>query len=251
MPDITIISAFLGGLLTFFAPCTLPLIPAFIAFIGGQTTSQVEVGRKINTHRRTIIISALCFILGFTIVFIFFGLASGALGSFLVLNKKLISQIGGVLIILLGLGMLRLIPLPSFSFFSHRAIPSQIEKGTRTGGFLLGLLFGLGWSPCLGPILGTIIVLAGSTGSATGGAILLFVYAMGLGLPFLLVSVLYGEAVGYVTSLSRHLPLISKIGAILIIIIGLLMVFGQFGVIATYGFDIYRIPALDYLLDLM
>ncbi len=248
MPDITIISAFLGGILTFFAPCTLPLIPAFIAFIGGQPTG--ESGPMQNARRR-IIASALCFILGFTVVFIFFGLASGALGSFLVLNKKLISQIGGVLIILLGLGMLRIIPLPTFPIFSRSAVPSTIHKGTRTGGFLLGLLFGLGWSPCLGPILGTILILAGSTGSAISGALLLLVYAMGLGLPFLLVAVLYGEALGYVTTLSRYLPLISKIGAVLVILIGLLMVVGQFGSIATYGFDIYRIPQFDHLLDLM
>ncbi len=248
MFEVTYISSFLGGLLTFFAPCTLPLIPAFIGFIGGQ--SAVTSKNKLS-YQWSVFLSAALFVLGFTVVFIFFGLIAGQLGALLVLHKKLVAQVGGGIIILLGLGMLRVIPLPRMPFLSHLRLPALIAPGSKRGGFLLGLLFGLGWSPCLGPVLGTILVLAGTTGSALSGASLLFVYALGLGIPFLILAVLYGSALTYVTALQAYLPLFSRIGAVLIIIIGTLLLVGQFGLINNLLFDVYSIPAFSPLLDLM
>ena len=248
MFEVTYLSAFIGGLLTFLAPCTLPLIPAFIAFIGGQTSSgKVEV----NNFRKKVFLSGLLFVLGFTLVFVLFGLASGALGKFLILYKKQVAQVGGVIIILFGLGMLRIIPLPRIPFFERLQLPHFVKQGSKRGGFFLGALFGLGWSPCLGPVLGTILILAGTTGSATSGALLLFVYAMGLGLPFLLVALLYGSAVTYVVTLQKYLPLISRVGAVLMIVIGTLLLLGQFGVISSGVFNIYDLPWLEQYFDYM
>ncbi len=241
--DVSLFSAFLGGLLTFLAPCTLPLIPAFLAYIGGAS-------HGANASRAQVMWSATTFVLGFTVVFFVFGMASGALGAFLTLNKTLIAQIGGVFIMMLGFGMLGLIPLPSLSRVLGRGYGGG-KSGTRTGGFLLGLLFGLGWSPCLGPILGTILILAATSSTAETGALLLLAYAVGLGLPFLLLSYWYSSALQFVTRLSPYSSIISKVGGILVIGLGVLMATGQFGVVASAGFDLYRVPLFSVLMDYM
>ena len=147
--------------------------------------------------------------------------------------------------------MLRVIPLPKFHFLQNHALPKFIKPGSKRGGFLLGILFGFGWSPCLGPVLGTILILAGATGSALSGATLLLVYALGLGIPFLLVALLYGSAVTYVTSLQDYLPMISRIGAVFIIIIGVLLFIGQFGILGGGVFDLYSTAPFLPLLDRM
>jgi cytochrome c-type biogenesis protein len=249
MFTVTYFSAFFGGLLTFFAPCTLPLIPAFIAFISGH--SPEKTGDSGTVIHKKIFLSALLFVFGFTTVFMFFGLVSGSVGASLVVHKKLIAQIGGVVVIFLGLGMLRIIHLPRLALFQNFTLPRFITPGSKRGGFLLGLLFALGWSPCLGPVLGTILVLAGATGSMISGATLLFMYALGLGLPFLFVALLYGSAVGYVTALQKYLPIISRLGGVLVVIMGFLLLFGQFGSIGSVLFDPYAVPSLRHLMDSM
>jgi cytochrome c-type biogenesis protein len=243
--DVSLLSAFLGGLLTFLAPCTLPLIPAFLAFIGGASP-----GVNNLEKRKAVLFAALSFVSGFTVIFMLLGMASGTLGALFTLNKKLIAQVGGVLIIVLGFGMMGVIPLPSLGRITGK-IPSSVVPGTRTGGFLLGLLFGLGWSPCLGPILGTILVLAATSNTALTGATLLFAYALGLGLPFLLLSYWYASSLLVVERIAPHTKTISTIGGALVVGLGLLMLIGQFGALTALGFDLYRIPLFSTLMDYM
>lgn len=247
MLDISVVSAFVGGLLTFLAPCTLPLIPAYLAFIGGAAGDKSK-GKSV---RRRLLLNALFFVLGFSLVFILFGMVSGALGTYLVLYRKLLAQIGGVVILLFGISMLGFFSLPSISGTWGGFIPKWIQAGTLKGSFLLGLLFALGWSPCLGPILGTIYILAITKGTIFFGGFLLFVYALGLALPFLFVAYLYGSAWSYVTPLSRFLPVVSKIGGILLIIIGLLLVIGQFGMLNTWAISLFGDIGYDRFIELM
>lgn len=228
MPDVNFISALIGGLLTFFAPCTLPLIPAYLAFIGG---SSVE-GQKKRFSRHRLFLNATFFVFGFSVVFILFGLASGTLGKFFVLNRLLISQVGGVLVCFFGLSLLGV--FPKMKGFSHQ-VPAFVSTGSPFGGFTLGFLFALGWSPCLGPILGTILILAGTGATAFSGALLLATYSLGLAIPFLIVALLYGSAFTYVAKLHSYLPVISKVGAVLIIAIGVLLIVGQFGILNSWA----------------
>ncbi len=247
MFDISVISAFIGGLLTFLAPCTLPLIPAYLAFIGG-TTGQSAHGTSV---RRNLLLNAVCFILGFSFVFIVFGMASGALGTYLVLYRKILAQIGGVVVILFGISMLGVFTLPSISAGWGGFVPKWLKAGTTKGSFLLGLLFALGWSPCLGPVLGTIYILAVTKGTVLAGGALLFVYSMGLALPFLVVAYLYGSAWTYVGTLGKFLPVISKAGAVLLIVIGLLLVIGQFGMLNTWVINLIGDIGYDRFVELM
>lgn len=245
MFEVDQLSALIGGLLTFLAPCTLPLVPAYLAFIGG-----VRPGTDPALHHRQIFLNASCFVAGFSAIFIMFGVVSGALGTLLVLHRALIAQIGGVLVIVLGLSMLGVFHLP-FAGNLPTKLPLFAKEGSLLRAFLLGLLFALGWSPCLGPVLGTILVIATSHGDALHGGWLLFIYALGLAIPFLLLAALYGQAVRYVEKLRSALPWITKIGAVVIIGIGVLLVFGQFGAINAYGVDIFEKFGLDGLIDRM
>lgn len=239
------LSALIGGLLTFLAPCTLPLVPAYLAFIGG-----VRPGEDPTRHRRDIFLNALCFVVGFTLVFVAFGLISGALGATLVLHRTLISQLGGILVIILGLSMFGVFHLPFMGGLPTK-LPLLAKEGGFARAFLLGFLFALGWSPCLGPVLGTILVLATSHADALEGGWLLFIYALGLAIPFLLLAALYGHAVAYVKRLQTILPIVTKVGAAIIVGIGVLLVLGQFGALNAYGVDIFSQFGLDGLMDRM
>jgi cytochrome c-type biogenesis protein len=248
MFDVSFFSALLGGLLTFLAPCTLPLIPAYIGFLGGSSA-----GRTTNDSpavlRRRININALLFALGFSLVFIIFGLVSGALGKFLILHRAVISSLGGIFVIGFGLIMLGYIPFPNL--FARVGLPPWLHPGKPFSAFLLGLLFALGWSPCLGPILGTILLLAGSSGTALYGGYLLGVYSLGLAIPFLFVAVLYGSAFTYIAPLARFLPIIEKCAGVLLIIIGALLVMGQIGLLNVLFTRIFAWGWYDGLMPLM
>lgn len=238
MFEVTFFSALFGGLLTFLAPCTLPLIPGYIAFISGE---------KGDGHfRRRIMVNALLFVLGFSSVFITYGVASGVLGKFLILHRATIAAIGGVVVIVLGLSMLNLFTLPTFSvllpsvgaFWRKVFSWGGLFNGSTLGAFLLGFLFALGWSPCLGPILGTILLLASTTGTMLSGGLLLGVYSLGLAIPFLLIAFFCGSSFAYVPKLERYLPVVNRVGGVLIVGIGLLLVFGQFGMLNTWAGEI-------------
>lgn len=233
MIDVTSFSALLGGLLTFFAPCTLPLIPAYLGFIGGVNTK--EDNKNTLEHHPSLFSQALFFVLGFSVVFMVYGLASGMLGNFLVLYRKELAQVGGIIIILFGLSMLHYVKFPTFFSFSRRQFPKIIHPKTPTGAFALGFLFAIGWSPCIGPILGTILLLAATSSTAIHGAYLLGVYSLGLAIPFLIVAYLYGAAFTCIKILERYVPLISQIGAWMLIGIGLLLLIGQFGMLSTWA----------------
>ena len=244
MLDVTLFSALFGGLLTFFAPCTLPLIPGYIAFIGGGSKKQEGL-------RGRTMLSALFFVVGITLVFIVYGFASGALGKFLILHRALIAQVGGFIVIVLGLSLLDFFSFPQFSLGGSWHLPKWVSAGEPSGSFLLGLLFALGWSPCLGPILGTILLLAATGGTVFYGGLLLAIYSLGLALPFLLIAYFYGSAFDYIPKLGRYLPTVQKMGGVLIVLIGLLLVFGQFGILTTLISGIFGTRLFDAMAQYM
>ena len=247
MNEVGIFSALLGGLLTFLAPCTFPLIPAYVGFLAGSGATSEQISATLQKKR--IIMNALLFVIGFTFVFMCFGLVSGTLGTFLVLHRMLFAQVSGLIVLLFGIAMLGVIPMPAF--FKGRSMPSYLTAGRPSSAFFLGLFFGFGWSPCLGPILGTILFLASASGTAAQGAFLLLCYSLGLAFPFLLVAFLYGTAFTYVLALQKYLGRIEKVSGVFLILIGGMLLFGQFGMWNVWADELWRGGWYGKLMDFM
>lgn len=232
-------SAFAAGLVTFLAPCTLPLVPGYLAFISGVDAKTLADPEQKRTVRRKVMRNALTFVLGFSLVFIFFGAIAGLIGMRLVGVQALISQLGGALIILFGLSMLGLFRLPFFEHARRMPLPRALTVGTPASSFLIGGTFAVGWTPCVGPLLGAILLLAGTSATVGKGALLLAIFSLGLAIPFLVVAFAFGSATSFISRAERYFKWVTYIGAALLIFIGLLLVTGNFGLLITWGFELF------------
>lgn len=196
------ISAFIAGLLTFLAPCTLPLVPAYLGFISGVSTKDLDMTDEnaVRQARRKIILNGLFFILGFTIVFVLFGTLAGVLGQGLTPYRIWLTRIGGLLVILFGLFMLGVFRIPFLQAQHSLKMPSFLKVGKPSTSTVVGGAFAFGWTPCVGPILGSILLLASTNGSALSGAALLGIFSLGLAVPFILISIAFGSASRYINN---------------------------------------------------
>ena len=214
--------AILAGLLSFLSPCILPLVPGYLGYIGGVT------GADGRPDRRRLVIGVLLFILGFTLVFTLTNAAFGALGTWLYIYDDLLVRIAGVLVIALGL-----VFIGQFTFLQRTIKPSWMPRTGLAGAPLLGVVFGLGWTPCLGPTLVTISALSLDSGSAVQGVILGVAYSLGLGIPFLLIAIGFGWAATSVQWVKRHIRVINIIGGVVLVVIGVLMVSGLWSLLMS------------------
>ncbi|THG31144.1 cytochrome c biogenesis protein CcdA [Naasia lichenicola] len=212
--------ALLAGLISFASPCVLPLVPGYLAYLGGFTDGRSTVKRG-EPGRGRLILGVLLFVLGFAAIFVVSGFLFGAAGFWLIQWRDLITRIAGVVVILLGLAFIGRIG------FLQRTIRLDISPTVGLiGAPLLGAIFAVGWTPCLGPTLTAIYSIGFQGGSPWQGAILGFAYALGLGVPFLLIAVGFGWATRSVAFLRRHIRTINLVGGALLILIGVLMVSG-------------------------
>lgn len=238
-----VFSAFIAGILMFLAPCTLPLIPGFLAFIGGS-------GSNLPKNHAKIIINALLYICGFTIVFVLLGtvvsfISITALGSL----RLGLTKIGGVFVVLAGLFMLDVVKFPGLQKSINFNGARIFKSGSPIAAFLLGASFAFGWSPCIGPLLSTILVLASTTTTVIQGAFLLFVFSLGMGIPFMLLALTFSSAQKKVKSLTRYMPVISRIGGIFLIVLGILLFFNQLGIFVGFLFGTLRFVSYESLLN--
>lgn len=207
--------AMLAGLVSFASPCILPLVPGYLAYVGGITSTTA-------THpRRRIVVGVALFTAGFAIVFMAYGAAFGAIGSWLLEWQDLLARIMGVVLIAMGFIFIGAMP----GMQRTLRLPMSPAAG-MAGAPLLGIVFGLGWTPCLGPTLAAISILSIDSGSPWRGTALAFFYCLGLGVPFLLVALGFGWVSNAVTFLKRHIRAINISGGIALIMIGLLMISG-------------------------
>src|SRR5512139_3237616 len=211
--------AVLAGLVSFVSPCVLPLVPGYLSYVTGLTGSDLAEQRRWR-----LVAGGALFVLGFSIVFVTYGVAFGGLGHWLAEYRDPITRVLGAVTIVFGLAFMGLIP-----GLQRTMKPGRTPSAGLAGAPVLGLLFGLGWTPCIGPTLSAIQTLAFTEASAGRGAVLSFAYCVGLGLPFILTALAYRRALGAFALVKRHYQLVVRIGGGMLVVIGVLLVTGWWG----------------------
>ena len=241
--EIGILTAFLGGLISFLSPCVLPLAPPYLAYLGGTTLERIsgEAGEPDPQLRRRVFVSACFFVLGLGTVFVALGATASAVGQLLLEYKGVLGRIAGVVIMLFGLHFLGLLRVPMINRELRFAGPAA--SGGYGTSYLVGTAFAFGWTPCIGPILGAILGLAATQETITSGVALLAVYALGLGVPFLAAAAFIGPFLRWARRFRRHLGVVEKAMGVLLIAVGALMLAGEFERIAWWLLDTFPVLA--------
>ena len=215
-------AAFAAGVVSFLSPCVLPLIPGYLSFMTGMAVGDLASERPT----KAVLIPALLFVAGFSTVFTALGASASVLGSFMVEYRGTLEVIAGVLVIGFGVLLLGILKVP-WLYGEARVDLGKARSFGRGAAFVMGAAFAFGWTPCVGPVLGAILALAGTTGSVGQGAALLLVYSIGLGLPFILTALLFGTMGPLLSRLNRHALVINRVAGILLIAVGVLILTGQ------------------------
>lgn len=230
--EISIGLAFLAGLASFLSPCVFSLVPAYIGYLSGRSIAAYQTEDKLN--RLNALSHGFLFVLGFSVVFIFFGLAISALGGLLFDIRDWVTKIGGIVVVLFGLHITGIIKIP-FLNYDLRPVSSLDHGRSYFSSFLLGIFFSAGWSPCVGPVLGSILTLALKGGSISNGFYLLSAYSVGMAIPFLIAAL----GIGWVTTALRKYQKVMhyiEIGmGVVLIIVGIMLFIGTFNKIAYLG----------------
>ena len=228
--SVGVVAAFIAGLLSFLSPCVLPLIPAYLSFMTGLTTAELA-GSDRSTAR--VMVPAVLFVAGFSIVFIGLGASASVLGEFLSQYRSIVEKVGGVVVIAFGLLMMGVVKVP-WLYGEARADMGVSRRFGRGAALVMGMAFAAGWTPCVGPILGSILALAASSGDVARGVLLLSAYSLGLGVPFLLVAVLFDRSAPLLRWLNRHSLVINRVAGLMLVAVGLLILTGRLGALATW-----------------
>lgn len=230
--EVTLLAAFVAGILSFISPCVLPLIPGYISFISGLTLEEMQGAGSVSTSRRQVIIASLAFVMGFTVIFVAMGASATALGKFLYNQAPILEKIAGTLLVIFGLHMMGVFRIRLLE--SDKRIQSNRKPAGPLGAFLVGTAFAFAWTPCIGPILGGILAMASSRESVGEGMQMLAAYSLGLGIPFLLTSIAINQFFAAAATIRRHYRAIEIVSGALLIIVGLLIFFDQFTLIVKY-----------------
>lgn len=247
------IPAFIAGLLTFLAPCTLPLVPGYLGFISGVSLDDLRDPTKSGRVRRKIFFNGLLYVIGFSAVFIILGSLVGLGASALVQYRGMLGRIGGGFVILFGLFMLAGTKLPWLQFLAReRRVPAlkYLKPGRPGTSLLFGATFALGWTPCIGPILGSVLILAATAATVVQGALLLGVFSLGLAVPFLLIALWAGWAAGHLAKFSVVVEWVSVIGGGFLVFLGILLLTDNLGLFIAWFFHTFSFLQLqDRLLN--
>ena len=235
--SLTVLVAFSAGLLSFLSPCVLPLVPSYVTFITGMGLDD------LTKARRATLVHALLFVLGFSFIFVALGAGATAFGQLMLAYRTWIARAGGVLMIALGLWMLGVIRIGALQ--RERRVHLSDKPIGYFGTVLVGIAFGAGWTPCLGPTLGAILLLAANETEMTKGITLLAVYSAGLAVPFLLSAILLDRFLSFFKTFRSHLGLVNRIAGVLLIVVGALMFTGWFERLAA----ILQVYTPEFLLE--
>ncbi len=235
-PDLSILVAMAAGLLSFLSPCVLPLFPSYLSFIAGVSFDEIQGTVANRRTRRAILLNSLLFILGFSLVFIAMGAGATLLGQILFQQQGVIRRIGGVLVILMGLyvgGWLR-IPV----LMREWRVELKDRPAGYFGALLVGITFAAGWTPCIGPILGSILTLASVSQTASTGILMLAAYSLGLAIPFFVSSLAIHRFVVFFDRFKRFLPVVTRGSGLILVALGVLLISDYFTVLSRLAFSL-------------
>jgi cytochrome c-type biogenesis protein len=230
--NVSLLAAFAAGFLSFISPCVLPLIPGYISFVSGVSVDEMRSDAPPAASRLQVFFTSLAFVLGFSLVFIALGASATAVGKFMFSKLPLLSKLAGVVLIIFGLhtmGVFRLAWLDT-----EKRVHQQRKPAGPLGAMLVGVAFAFGWTPCIGPILGGILAIAGSKNTVAEGVTLLAVYSLGLGIPFLITSLAINQFFGAAKRIRKYYHAIELTSGALLIAIGVLILTGQLTIIVRY-----------------
>jgi cytochrome c-type biogenesis protein len=232
IPQISFVAAFSAGLLSFVSPCVLPLVPSYISYITGLSIEQLTDVSERMKFKRAIVLNSLLFIAGFSSVFIAFGASASLLGQMLVTYQDSIRRIGGILIIVFGLYLLGILNL-NFLKMEHRYQFRNRPAG-YLGSFLIGIAFAAGWTPCVGPVLGSILLYASTTDSLVDGVVLLTFYSVGLGLPLFLTALGVDRFLVYFKEVRTYLWAVSTVSGVVLVTVGVMIYANSLTMITSF-----------------
>jgi cytochrome c-type biogenesis protein len=218
--------ALLAGILSFLSPCVLPVVPPYLAYMTGVGVSGLKQGE------RSAVVPALFFVLGLSTVFLLMGMAASVFGRLFLQWQDWLARGAGLVVIIMGLHFLRVIRIPFLD--GEARLDAGDQGGSSLGAYVLGLAFAFGWTPCIGPQLGMILSLAATSAESGRGAALLAVYALGLGIPFLLSAIFINRAIGVMNSIKPHLRLIERVMGALLVVVGLALLTRAFPIFAYW-----------------
>jgi cytochrome c-type biogenesis protein len=232
--------AALAGVLSFLSPCVLPLVPSYLSFVTGMTLDDLQEGRD----RRVVMLHSTLFVAGFSVVFVLLGATASFLGQAFRMYEVWVMRVGGVLIILFGLHLMGLFRITSL--LREKRLYLAEKPAGKMGTVAVGAAFGAGWTPCIGPVLGSILTLASASDTVWSGVGLLFMYSLGLAVPFLLAALALDWFLNAFRRFRRFIPIVEKASGLVLVLLGLLLVTGQLTVLSAY---LFRFTP-DFLLDL-
>ena len=239
MLDVSLGGALLAGLLSFVSPCVLPIVPPYLAWLAGVSFEELKDEDPGAAQRRRVVLAASAFVLGFTTVFVALGATASLIGRTIAQYFDVLSIIAGAVIILMGLHFLGVFRIALL----YREARVQVARKPAgiAGAYLMGLAFAFGWTPCVGPVLAAILFLAGSEGTAMRGALMLAVYSLGIGIPFLLAAIFASRFLGWAARFKKHMRKVEMAMGGLLVITGLLFMTGRMSAISYWLLETFPI----------
>jgi len=242
--DISFWGAFIAGLVSFVSPCVLPIVPPYLCYLAGVSLDQLtDKGEANDGAGRRVFLAALAFVLGFSTIFVALGAIATTIGYYLTVYRDTLSIVAGIIIIIMGLHFLGVFKIALL--YREARIHIERKPAGLLGSYLIGLAFAFGWTPCAGPVLGTILFFAGAEDSTYKGAAMLFSYSMGIGLPFLAAALFAGPFLKFMTRFKKHMGTVEKVMGGVLVVTGLMFVTGQMANMSNWMLNAF--PSLGKL----
>lgn len=239
MLEVSMGAAFVAGLLSFVSPCVLPIVPPYLCYLAGVSVDELKGDSARSDTGRRIILAAIAFVLGFSVVFVALGATASVIGQSIARYYDILSYVAGSIIIIMGLHFLGVFRIGLL--FREARVHVESKPAGLAGAFIMGLAFAFGWTPCVGPVLAAILFVAGSSDTIWNGAGLLAIYAFGLGLPFILAAAFASRFLDWASRFRKHMGLIEKIMGGLLVLTGILFITGQMSAIAFWLLETFPV----------